>query len=122
LLIAVGAAIALDTATGVHKAVQLGQPLISKRFRAVITKMLVYELCMIFIYCIDFHLLSEFFKIWFSVDLFFTKICAMVLIFAELVSIKENIEEAHNFKFMAYIRAVIKGSKEIKDDVNDLIK
>jgi hypothetical protein len=122
LLIAVGAAIALDTCTGLYKASKTGVPIISKRFRAVISKMLVYELCMVFIYCIDYHLLSEFFNIWFSVSLFFTKVCSLVLILAELISIKENIEEAHKFKFLQKIRSVLKTSKEIKDDVTDLIK
>lgn len=122
LLIAVGAAIALDTFTGVYKSVKTKQPLVSRRFADVILKMLVYECVTIMIYIIDHFLLAEFFCMWFSVNYFFTKTCAMVLIFTEMVSIKENIEQAHGINILQQIRNALKRTKDLKDDVFDLTK
>jgi hypothetical protein len=122
ILIAVGAAIALDTCTGVYKSVKTGQPLISRRFADVILKMMVYELVTLMIYAIDHFLLSEFLQLWFSVSYFFTKSCAMVLIFTELVSIKENIEQAHGIDILKQLRNALKRTKDLKDDVFDLTK
>jgi len=120
LLVAVGAAIALDTFTGVYKSVKTGQPLISRRFADVILKMLVYECVTVLIFIIDHFLLSEFFRLWFSVNYFFTKTCAIVLIFTEMVSIKENIEQAHGINILKQIRDTLKRTKDLKDDVFDL--
>ena len=122
ILIAVGAAIALDTFTGVYKSVKIGCPLISRRFADVILKMLVYELVTLMIYTIDHFLLSEFFKFWFSINNFFTKSCAMVLIFTEIISIKENIEQAHGINILKQLREALKRTKDLKDDVFDLTK
>ncbi len=120
ILIAVAAAIALDTCTGVYKSVKTGQPLISRRFADVILKMMVYELVTLMIYAIDHFLLSEFFLLWFSVTYFFTKSCAMVLIFTELVSIKENVEQAHGINFVKQMRNTLRRTKDLKDDIFDL--
>jgi len=122
ILIAVGVAIMADTITGIYKAKKLKQPIVSKRFRQVANKMAVYEAAVILFWLMDHYLLSEFFKIWFSVDYFFTKIVALVLIFTEMVSIKENIEEAHAFSIAAMIRALLKSGKEIRKDVNQIIE
>ena len=122
ILISVGVAIMADTITGIYKAKKLNQPLVSKRFRQVANKMMVYEAAVILFWLMDHYLLSEFFKIWFSVDYFFTKVVALVLIFTEIVSIKENIEEAHSFRLIKMIRALLKSSKEITKDVNQIIE
>lgn len=122
ILIAVGVAIMADTITGIYKAKKLGQPIVSKRFRQVATKMAVYEAAVILFWIMDHFLLSEFFKLWFSVDYFFTKIIALVLIFTEVVSIKENIEEAHALNIIKMISAMLKGGKDIKNGVDEILK
>ncbi|WP_185965618.1 phage holin family protein [Flavobacterium zepuense] len=121
ILIAVGVTIMADTITGVYRCKKLKQPIVSKRLRQVANKMAVYEAAVILFWLMDHYLLSEFFKIWFSVDYFFTKIVALVLIFTEMVSIKENIEEAHSFSIAGMIRTLLKSGKEIKNDVNQII-
>jgi hypothetical protein len=122
VLIAVGVAIMADTITGIYKAKKLRHPLVSKRFRQIVNKMAVYETAVVLFWLMDYYLLSEFFKIWFSVDYFFTKIIALVLIFTEIVSIKENIEEAHAFSIVKMIRALLKSGKEIKKDISEIVE
>jgi len=122
ILIAVGAAIIIDTITGIYKSVKTGQHLISRRFADVILKMFVYELVILMLFSIDYFLLSEFFCLWFSVNYFFTKTCAMLLIFTEMVSIKENIEQAHGINILKQLREALKRTKDLKDEVFDLTK
>lgn len=120
ILIAVGVAIMADTITGIYRCKKLKQPIVSKRLRQVANKMAVYEAAVILFWLMDHYLLSEFFKIWFSVDYFFTKVVALVLIFTEMVSIKENIEEAHSFSIIHMIRALLKSGKAIRKDFNKI--
>ena len=122
LLIAVGSAIILDTITGVAKAVKLNgwESVTSRKLSHVISKMLLYEMCIIFLFLIDKFVLNEFIEHWFKFQYMFTKVCAIVLIFVELVSIKENIEEIFDFKIWELLRAAFNRAKEIKDDIDEI--
>ena len=94
ILIAVATAIILDTFTGIFKSVKLNgwNSFKSRRLSHIISKMLLYEICILLLFVIDKFILNEFIFKWLSIDFMFTKICAILLIFIELVSIKENIE------------------------------
>lgn len=124
LLIAVGAAIVLDTAFGIYRSVKVkGWKFVtSRRLSEIISKMLLYELCVICLYVIDFFALSEFFQKWFSVSFFATKVCAIVLIFIEGVSIKENYEKATGRDIWALIKKALSRVNEIKDSITDYKK
>lgn len=50
----------------------------------------------------------------------FTKICSIVLILIELISIKENIEEAMKIKIWVMLKNLLKRTKEIKTDINEI--
>ena len=50
----------------------------------------------------------------------FTKIAALLLIFIELVSVKENIEGALKIDIWKLLKASLKRANEIKDDVSNL--
>lgn len=124
LLIAVGAAIVLDTAFGIYRSVRVkGWKFVtSRRLSEIISKMLLYEMCIICLYVIDFFALSEFFQKWFSVSFFATKVCAILLIFIEGVSIKENYEKATGRDIWALIKKALGRANEIKDSITDFKK
>jgi len=124
LLIAVGAAIALDTVFGIYRSVKVrGWKFVtSRRLSEIISKMLLYEFCIVFLYVIDFFVLSEFCQHWFSVSFFATKVCAIILIFIEGVSIKENYEKATGKDVWALIKKALGRASEIKDSITDLKK
>lgn len=82
--------------------------------------MLLYELCVLFLFLMDKFLLNEFIKHAFGFDFMFTKICAILLMFIELVSIKENIEEAFKVDIWLMLKKVLNRAKEIKTDINDI--
>jgi hypothetical protein len=82
--------------------------------------MLLYEICVLLLFVIDKFILNEFIFKWLSIDFMFTKICAILLIFIELVSIKENIEEAYKIKIWSLLKKAFLRAKEIKTDIDDL--
>ena len=122
LLVAVGAAIFLDTFTGVIKSIK-NKGLSSIRSRIMsntISKMLLYEMCVIMLYPIDYFLLNELVFNLVSIEYFSTKLTCVVLIFVEGVSIKENIEETLNIKIWNLLKNAINRAKEVKDDISSL--
>lgn len=73
-----------------------------------------------FLFLIDNFVLNEFVKSAFGFDFMFTKICAILLIFVELVSIKENIEETFKIDIWQLLKKSFNRAKEIKSDINDI--
>lgn len=122
LLIGVGVAIALDTVTGVCKSIKLnGTSSIRSRILSnIISKMALYELCILSLFAIDYYVLNEFVIRSFGINFMFTKICAIMLIFVELVSIKENIEETFSVDLWKLLKRSFNRAKEIKNDVNEI--
>jgi len=122
LLIAVGAAIALDTFTGVFKSVKLEGwcSIKSRKLSNIISKMALYEICIIFLFVIDKFVLNEFISKWFGFEFMFTKICSILLIFIELVSIKENIEASFKIDIWVLLKKAFLRAKELKTDINGL--
>lgn len=122
ILIAVGTAIVLDTFTGIFKSIKLKGwcSVRSRKLSHIVSKMLLYEICIILLFVIDKFILNEFIFKWLSIDFMFTKICAILLIFIELVSIKENIEDAYNIKIWNLLKKAFLRAREIKTDIDDL--
>ena len=82
--------------------------------------MALYEICILFLFLIDKFVLNEFVVHWFQFDFMFTKICAIMLIFVELVSIKENIEETFKVNIWNLLKKVFLRAKELKSNVDDI--
>jgi len=124
LMVAVGSAILLDTAFGIYRSVKIrGWHFVtSRRLSEIVSKMLLYQMCIICLYVIDFFILSEFFQFWFSISFFCTKICAILLIFIEGVSIKENFESATGLDVWALVKKALGRAKEVKTSVTDIIE
>lgn len=122
LLIAVGTAIILDTFTGVFKSVKLNgwKSIRSRKLSNIVSKMMLYEVCVLLLFLMDKYLLNEFVVRSFGIEYMFTKICAILLIFIELVSVKENIEEAYKIDIWAMLKKLLSRAKEINSDINDL--
>lgn len=121
LLISVGTAIALDTIFGIAKAIKLKDKITSRKLSNIVSKFVLYQAAVLLIFTIDTFLLGEFFKLWFSIPFFFTKIVTIILIFIEAVSIKENFEEAFNVNVFRMLKKFLKRGVEIKEDI-DILK
>lgn len=124
LLIGVAIAIIFDTFTGIFKSIKLKgiESIRSRILSNIISKMALYELCIISLFAIDYYVLNEFIIRSFGIKFMFTKICAIMLIFVELVSIKENVEETYNVDLWKLLKRTFNRAKEIKTDVDEIIK
>jgi len=122
LLLGVGGIIILDTFTGIFKSVKKDgwRSIKSRILSNIISKMLLYEICIILLYPIDKYLLNELLNHLISIQFFATKLTCVILIFIEGVSIKENIEEALKVNIWQLLRNAIKRAKEVKNDINEL--
>lgn len=122
ILIAVGTAIILDTFTGVFKSIKLHgwKSVKSRKLSNIVSKMMLYEICILLLFVIDKFVLNEFVKHAFGFDFMFTKICAILLMFIELVSVKENIEEAFNIDIWKMVKGALNRAKEINSDIKDI--
>jgi hypothetical protein len=117
ILVAVGVAIALDTILGIAKAVILKDKVTSRKLSNIVSKFVLYQSAILLLYTIDKFLLGEFFKIWFSIPFFFTKVIAIVIIFIELTSMKENFEAAFKVDIFQKLKTLLRRSKELKDEL-----
>jgi hypothetical protein len=122
LLVAVAVAIILDTFTGIFKSIKLHglKSIRSRKLSTIVSKMLLYEVTVLLLFLVDKYLLNEFVILWWGIEFMFTKMCAIVLIFIELVSVKENIEEAYNIDIWKMLKHLLSRAKEIKSDIDDL--
>lgn len=122
LLVAVAFSIMLDTFTGIFKSIKLNglKSIRSRKLSNVISKMLLYQVCLISLYIIDKFLLNELINLHFSTKFLFTKLVAIVLVFVELVSIKENIEEALKIDIWKLLKALLNRAKEVKEDIDNI--
>jgi hypothetical protein len=117
LLIAVGVAIALDTIFGIFKAIRIKEQISSRRMSNIVSKFVLYQMSVLLLFAIDKFLLGEFFKIWFQIDNFFTKVVAIILIFIEMTSIKENFEVAFKVNIWKLLKTTIQRAKYIKNEI-----
>lgn len=117
LLIAVGISIALDTIFGIFKAIKTKELITSRRMSNIVSKFVLYQMSILLLFAIDKFLLGEFFKIWFQIDNFFTKVVAIILIFIEMTSIKENFEVAFNINIWKLLKTTIQRAKYIKNEI-----
>jgi hypothetical protein len=117
LLIAVGVAIALDTIIGIFKAIRMKEEITSRRMSNIVSKFVLYEFSILLLFLIDKFLLGEFFKLWFQIDNFFTKVVSIILIFIEITSIKENFEVAFKINIWQLLKKTIQRAKYIKNEI-----
>lgn len=122
LIVTVGLIVLLDTFTGIFKSVKLKGwcSIRSRTLSNIISKMLLYEMCIIILFPIDKFLLNELIIHLVSVQYFATKLTCIIIILIEGTSIKENIEEALKIKIWDILKKILSRAKEVKNDIDDL--
>ena len=120
ILFLVGFAIFVDTLTGLWKAKKLKIAITSRKLSAVISKLFLYELAVIGFYLIDFWILNDIIKQFFSVELMLTKILSLVLVSIEVMSINENYFAIRQISIWDSMKSLFARAKEIKNDINGI--
>ena len=122
LVISVGIVVMLDTFTGIFRSIKLGgwKSIRSRRLSNIISKMLLYELCIILLFAIDYLLLNELILNLVSIQFFSTKITCVCIILVELTSIKENIEGALKIDLWKTIKNTMRRAREVSNNIDDI--
>jgi hypothetical protein len=114
------ALILADTATGIWKANHLKQEITSRKLSAIISKLLLYELCVILFFLIDYFILNDIILVFFSVPLMLTKVLALVLASIEVMSISENWRIVRGINLFQSAKLLFTRAIDIKNDINKL--
>ena len=122
LMILVGLMIFLDTIFGIWKCKKQGTKVTSKGLSAIVSKMVLYETAVILFYALEKFMFGDFVLLFTAIPLFLTKVVAILLVGIELTSISENFEEATGISIWQKIKIMLGRVKEIKKDVNDVMK
>jgi hypothetical protein len=109
-----------DTATGIWKAKHLKQEITSRKLSAIISKLLLYELCVILFFLIDYFILNDIILTFFSVPLMLTKVLALVLASIEIMSISENWRVVKGVNLWQSAKLLFTRAIDIKNDINKL--
>jgi hypothetical protein len=122
LVISVGIAVIVDTFTGIYKTIRLKgwRSIRSRQLSNIISKMVLYEICIIALFPIDKFLLNELLFQLVSINFFATKIACVAIILVEVTSIKENIEEALKIDIWKTMKNFIRRAKEVSDDYDEI--
>ena len=114
------ALILADTETGIWKAKHQKHEITSRKFSAIVSKLLLYELTVILFYLIDYFILNQIILTFFSVPLMLTKVLALVLASIEIMSINENYKVVKGIDLWQSAKLLFARAKEVKDNINKL--
>ena len=114
------ALILADTATGIWKAKHLKEKITSRKLSTIISKVLLYELCVILFYLIDYFILNQIILVFFSVPLMLTKVLALVLASIEIMSVSENWRVVKGVNLYQSAKLLFSRAKEVKDELNKI--
>jgi multisubunit Na+/H+ antiporter MnhG subunit len=120
ILVLIGAAVSLDTITGIWKARKTNQKVTSRKLSAIISKILLYEATVILFYLMDYFLINDIVITFFSIELLTTKILSLVLVSIEIVSINENYKAVKGIDLWASLKNLLSRAKEVTQDFKNI--
>jgi len=120
LIILVGVVIALDTFTGLWKAIKLKQKITSRKLSNVISKMILYQGAVLTIFFIEHLVLGEFVGLFVQIPFFLTKVLAIVLVGIETISMHENFETISGINIWKTFKKLVSRANEAKNDIVEL--
>lgn len=121
LLLLVGLFIAGDSVFGMIRAKKVGEPLTSRRFSKVVSKMVLYQIAILSFFALDKLILGDLISIFFTIPFQFlvTKVVALMLVTIELQSIRENIKVAYGVDIWEKAKGFIQRGQELKKGLED---
>lgn len=122
ILILIGAAVLLDTLSGIYKSRKLKKPITSRKLSAIMSKILLYEATVILFYLIDYFLVNEIVYSFFSIDMLVTKVLALTLVSIEVVSINENYKAIYGKDIWSALKNLFARAKEVTQDFKNIKK
>jgi hypothetical protein len=99
VMVVTGLLILIDTVVGVYRAWKLREPITSRKFGNVISKMLLYQVAIFSGFMIEVYIIDSIIPI--------TRVIAGVITFTELFSILENISKITNTPIVQKIKKIL---------------
>jgi len=122
ILILIAFAIFVDTTTGIWKSIKLKKKVTSRGLSQIISKIMLYEVCVLLFYMMDKFILSDIISQFFSIDLLTTKILALTLCSIEVVSINENIKAIRGVDLWTSLKLLFRRAKEVTSEYKEINK
>jgi hypothetical protein len=120
LILVVGAAIVLDTFTGVYKSYRLKVRITSKKLSGLISKMFLYQVSLILFFCVETYVLQDIIGVFTKIPLILTKLVTTTLLFIELTSVNENYQAVTGNNLWLSFRDLLKRAKEVSSEIKDI--
>ncbi len=123
LILLIGICIFADTGTGIFRAHRQKKAITSRGLSQLVSKMVLYQGCIILFFILDKYLLNEIVMQFTSVSLFLTKFVAIVLCSIEVISINENISLGTNgrYDFFKKAKEIIGRGQSLKNELDDFV-
>lgn len=112
--------ILIDTATGLYKSRKLKIPITSNRLSALISKLFLYEMCLITSFIVDKYVIGEFIGIFSNIPLFLTKVVCIFMIGVEITSITENYKAVTGVSIWDKFKMMTRRIKDVKEEIEDI--
>ena len=112
--------ILIDTATGLYKSRKLKIPITSNRLSALISKLFLYEMCLITSFIVDKYVIGEFIGIFSNIPLFLTKVVCIFMIGVEITSITENYKAVTGFSVWDKFKQMTRRIKDVKQEIEEI--
>jgi hypothetical protein len=120
LIITVGLAIALDTLIGVSRAKKKNENITSKKLSQIVSKMVLYQSALVLFFLIEKFILADFIVLFTGINLFLTKIVALVLVYIEIKSINESWLAITGVSLWEKFKELLLRVKEVREDIKEL--
>lgn len=119
LLLTVGLFIAADTVYGLYKAIKLKQKITSRKLSNVVSKMLLYQGCLMLFFMMEKFILSDLVLLFSEIPFLLTKLVATLLCLIELKSIDESYVALNKYSLWDKFKLMIRRAKELKDEFKE---
>ena len=120
IMVLVGGAIMMDTATGIWKAKKKGNKVSSKGLQSLVAKMFFYQSVVVLLFLLDHFILNDVIAlVWDKIPYATTKLVSLVLVWIEVLSINENYEEVKGISIIDRVKKMVGMVKKVKDEISD---
>jgi hypothetical protein len=120
MILIVGLMIIFDTITGLYKSRKLKIPITSNKLSALISKLFLYEMCLITSFIVDKYVVGEFISIFSTIPFFLTKIVCLFMVGVEVTSIAENYKAVSGVSVWDKFKQMTRRIKDAKQEIEDI--
>src|SRR3970040_897388 len=120
LIIIVGVAIFVDSIFGILRANKVKEPITSRKFYKIISKMVLYQSAIIVAFAVEKFILGDIIGLFTSIPFILTKIVTTTLLFIEATSINENYLAISGVSIWKKFKTLLNRTKEFQKNIKKI--